>query len=486
MTTRLLPSFQSAQVLICGDVMLDRYWRGAVERISPEAPIPIVRVDSQKSLPGGAGNVALNVAALGAHTTLVGYIGADLDGNQLQQALTAAGVQQSLVVHKDFPTICKLRVLGAQQQLIRLDLESTRPFSALPELWNQYNHALQTANVVIFSDYAKGTLFDIQRLIQAARLRQIPIVIDPKGQDFQRYAGANLLTPNLKEFEAVVGACPSEQDIIQKAQMLLNTLAIDALLITRGKDGMTFVARGQAPISYPTMAREVFDVSGAGDTVVGVIGAALGVQANVSDAIFWANVAAGIVVGKLGAATVSPHELQQALQAQTSTVSLESGVICDRSHLQRCLAQARMRGERIVMTNGCFDLLHAGHIDYLTQAKALGDRLLIAVNDDDSVRRLKGSSRPLNKVEDRMALLAALKVVDWVVPFSEDTPRNLVAQVLPDVMVKGGDYLPEQVAGGEIVQAHGGSLVILPFKPGYSTTQLLHKSHELLAQEQMA
>jgi len=466
-----LPEFNRAGVLVIGDVMLDRYWYGPTQRISPEAPVPVVKVDEVEQRPGGAANVAMNVASLGAASRIIGLTGEDEAAEQLNTALTQVGVDCQFVALATHPTITKLRVLSRNQQLIRLDFEEPFDLQQSKKIAERMPLALDNVGAVVLSDYAKGALADIQPLITQAREAGIPVLIDPKGSDFTRYRGATLLTPNLSEFEAVVGKCHSEQQLVEKGMALLESCQLSALLVTRSEQGMTLLQPNKAPLHLPTQAQEVFDVTGAGDTVIGVLAASLANGCTLEEASFLANTAAGIVVGKLGTSTVTPIELENALHARP-----EDGFgIMDQSALQKALDAARKRGEKIVMTNGCFDILHAGHVSYLTHARKLGDRLIVAVNSDASTARLKGPTRPINKLENRMMVLGALGAVDWVIPFEEETPQRLIAELLPDLLVKGGDYRPEEVAGGEEVIANGGEVRILNFEEGLSTTNIIKK-----------
>ena len=466
-----LPEFNRAGVLVIGDVMLDRYWYGPTQRISPEAPVPVVKVDEVEQRPGGAANVAMNIAALGAASRIIGLTGADEAAEQLNTALTTVGVDCQFVTIATHPTITKLRVLSRNQQLIRLDFEQAFEQQHGEKIAQQMPMALDNIGAVVLSDYAKGALADIQPLITQARKAGIPVLIDPKGNDFTRYRGATLLTPNLSEFEAVVGKCHSEEQLVEKGMALLAECELSALLVTRSEQGMTLLQPGRAPVHLPTQAQEVFDVTGAGDTVIGVLAAALANGCALEEASFLANIAAGIVVGKLGTSTVTPIELENALHARPTD---GFGIMTEES-LQQALSAARQRGEKIVMTNGCFDILHAGHVSYLSHARKLGDRLIVAVNSDASTARLKGPTRPINKLENRMIVLGALGAVDWVIPFEEDTPQRLIAALLPDLLVKGGDYRPEQVAGGEEVIANGGEVRILNFEEGLSTSNIIKK-----------
>jgi D-beta-D-heptose 7-phosphate kinase/D-beta-D-heptose 1-phosphate adenosyltransferase len=466
--TLVVPEFAKLKVLVAGDAMLDEYWFGDTARISPEAPVPVVRAGSSEQRPGGAANVALNVAALGARSTLAAVIGQDERGAVLTRALEQRGVRCELFRSPTLPTIHKLRVLARSQQLLRVDAEQSLQACA-DEFGSLYERLVHDADVVILSDYGKGTLCRVEELVAAARAANIPVLIDPKGTDFKRYRGAYALTPNRSEFEAVVGRCSDEADLLRKGESLRQDLDLDLLLVTRGEQGMTLFEQDAEPLTLPTQAREVFDVTGAGDTVIALLGASVGAGLSPADAAALANLGAGIVVGKIGAATASRSELQRALHSQGSG---GRGLV-DLPELVALVAEAKARGERVVFTNGVFDILHVGHVSYLEEAKSCGDRLIVAVNDDDSVKRLKGASRPVNSLADRMAVLAGLASVDWVVPFSEDTPAELIAKVVPDVLVKGGDYRVEQIAGGDTVLKNGGEVRVLGFKPGRSTTALI-------------
>ncbi len=467
-----LPRFNKAQVLVVGDIMLDRYWHGATARISPEAPVPVVNVQQTEDRAGGAGNVALNIAALGGGVSLLGLVGADEAAQVLQQRLQAAQVFCDFESIASHPTITKLRVISRHQQLLRLDFEEafTAADSALLAARAQKNIA--HVGVVVLSDYNKGALLHADAIIAAARVAGVPVLVDPKGTDFSRYRGATLLTPNLHEFETVMGVCRSEQELVEKGHALMRELDLQALLITRGEHGMTLLEKnGARELHLPAQAREVFDVTGAGDTVIATLAAALAAGQSLPQAVVLANIAAGIVVGKLGTATVSGPELRRALQ---QAHGVGRGVMTE-AQLQMALEDARANGEKIVFTNGCFDLLHPGHVTYLEDARKLGQRLVVAVNSDASVKRLKGEGRPVQPAESRMAVLAGLEAVDWVVVFEDDTPERLLTLLKPDVLVKGGDYTPEQVVGAPIVQASGGQVKVLSFVDNCSTTSIVEK-----------
>lgn len=465
-----LPDFRQAGVLVVGDVMLDRYWYGPTSRISPEAPVPVVKVDTIEERPGGAANVAMNIAALGAGSRLVGLTGVDDAARALNAKLSEVNVKCDFVPVPTHPTITKLRVLSRNQQLLRLDFEEGFEGIDPQPIIERIQLALPKIGALVLSDYAKGALAHVQTMIQTAKTSGVPVLIDPKGTDFSRYRGATLLTPNLSEFEAVAGRCKTEEELVERGMQLVADYELSALLITRSEQGMTLLQPGKAPLHLPTQAQEVYDVTGAGDTVIGVLAAALAAGNPLEEACFLANAAAGVVVGKLGTSTVTPIELENAIRGRADT---GFGVMTE-EQLKNAVELARQRGEKIVMTNGCFDILHAGHVSYLANARKLGDRLIVAVNSDASTKRLKGPTRPVNPLPQRMIVLGALEAVDWVVPFEEDTPQRLIASVLPDILVKGGDYQPHEIAGSEEVWANGGEVKVLNFEDGCSTTNIIN------------
>ncbi|MEF3073490.1 bifunctional D-glycero-beta-D-manno-heptose-7-phosphate kinase/D-glycero-beta-D-manno-heptose 1-phosphate adenylyltransferase HldE [Methylobacter sp. Wu1] len=463
--------FKQAHIVVVGDVMLDRYWSGLAGRISPEAPVPVVRVKDIEDRIGGAGNVAVNIARLGGQVTLLGVIGDDAEGQILQKLLEAEGVACDFIVEPNMRSICKLRIMAQHQQLLRLDFEET-PLPVNKEaLLARLAQYLPKSDAVVFSDYGKGTLAHVSEYIAHARQAGVKVLVDPKGVDYGRYAQADIITPNLSELQAVVGACGDENSLIERGRLLLRQYQIDTLLLTRGEAGMTLIQDAHAH-SLPAQAKDVFDVTGAGDTVIAVMALGVAIGKTLHDAMYLANLAGGIVVGKLGTSTVSLLELMQATRSDRDS---QYGVVSE-DELAQIIAKAKANGERIIMTNGCFDLLHAGHVTYLEQARALGDRLIVAVNSDASVRQLKGNSRPINGLQQRMLVLAALACVDWVVSFEEETPERLYCRLLPDVIVKGGDYRPEQVAGSDCVIQAGGEVKILQFVDGQSTTSMIKKA----------
>ncbi len=467
----IMPPFDQTQILVVGDVILDRYWHGAASHISPEAPVPVFKVGQEDDRPGGAGNVSLNIAALGAGASLIGVVGDDGAGQALNRRLSAAGVNTELQISTDKPTITKLRVISRHQQLIRMDFEEPFERADSSDFVAKATALMPKVNVLVLSDYAKGSLYDCQALIALARRHKVPVLVDPKGNDFSRYRGADILTPNLQELEKIVGPCSTEQILVSKSTALMEELNIGALLITRGEQGMSLLRPNQPELHLPARAREVFDVTGAGDTVIAVLAAAVAAKQPLPQAMALANLAAGLVVAKLGTATVSAPELRRALLQEAG---VERGVVTE-EQLLLALEDARSRGERMVFTNGCFDIIHAGHVGYLEEARKLGDRLIVAVNDDESTRRLKGSGRPINPIERRMAVLAGLEAVDWVVSFGDDTPERLLRLIRPNVLVKGGDYEQGQVVGADIIQAQGGEVQTVRFYDSCSTTGIVNR-----------
>jgi len=453
--------------------MLDQYLFGSTSRISPEAPVPVVHVHETDDRPGGAANVAVNIASLGASACLIGLVGDDAAADSLERILTARGIDCALQRVADRPTITKIRVQSRGQQLIRLDREKaeTLPGNTMRAALTA---ALPGAGAVVLSDYGKGALSDVEGMIADCRAAGVAVLVDPKGTDFSKYRGASLLTPNQSEFEAVAGVCKTDEELVSKAREMLDGLDLDALLVTRSEKGMMLLQAGHDPLMLSTQAREVYDVTGAGDTVIATLASALASGEGLAEAATLANLAAGLVVRKIGVAAVTTSEIRVALHQRGQG---GRGLVAA-DELTSMLDESRNLGEKIVMTNGCFDVLHAGHVSYLEEAKSLGDRLIVAVNDDDSVRRLKGKNRPINSLEDRMQVLAGLAAVDWVVAFADDTPAKLISTVLPDVLVKGGDYKPDEIAGAREVLENGGEVRVLSFKDGRSSSRIIERMRD--------
>jgi D-beta-D-heptose 7-phosphate kinase/D-beta-D-heptose 1-phosphate adenosyltransferase len=470
-------TWSNVRALVIGDVMLDRYLEGDVSRISPEAPVPVVRLTREWYRPGGAGNVAASLAGLGCRTTIAGASGADPEADRLRQALLESGVESCVLVERrDCRTICKTRVVSHNHhQLLRLDQDGRRGeyVAAGSELRNRLDAMLADQDVVVLSDYDKGTLTPslVRAAIDACRARSIPCIVDPKQLDFRVYAGASLLTPNLLEARRAVSR-PLEDDdaIASAASELREQLALDHMLITRGADGMTLATAGGLH-HFPAEVREVADVTGAGDTVAAVLAACLGGGLGVEDACRAASVAAGIAVGHPGCYVVQGVELDWALRGHSPKVrSPESA--------RRWAADQRRGGRSVVFTNGCFDILHAGHLSCLEAARKMGDALVVGLNSDASVRGLKGPTRPVVGQDHRAALLAGLACVDAVVLFDGPTPEALIRLIEPDVLVKGGDYSLDGIVGADLVRSYGGRVATIPLVPGLSTTSILAASRE--------
>jgi D-beta-D-heptose 7-phosphate kinase / D-beta-D-heptose 1-phosphate adenosyltransferase len=469
-----LPAFLKARVLVIGDVMLDRYVAGSIERISPEAPVPVLRYASSREMLGGAGNVAANIASLGGLVDLVGLVGDDADGAAVRTLLREWGISdEGLAAAAGRPTSVKTRFLAQGQQVLRHDWEVTDPIegAARQSVMDAFEARLAEADVVVLSDYGKGAASAAiaGEVIARARAAGLRVVVDPKGRDFTIYRGASVITPNRRELAEATGMPVADDAAVEAAcAWLIANCALEAVLATRSEDGLSVIRSGEPPIHIPTEAREVFDVSGAGDTVVATLALGLAAGMDWGTAAALANAAAGVVVGKRGAAQVAPEELK----ANRGLRSPESLVV-DRTEAARRAAQWREAGLNVGFTNGCFDLLHPGHVSLLTFARAHCDRLVVGVNDDASVTRLKGPGRPVNPLAARATLLGALKPVDLVCGFGEDTPAELIAAIEPDVLVKGADYTVDAVVGADLVRARGGRVLLAPLVEGESTTGMI-------------
>lgn len=469
----LVERLPEARLLCVGDVMLDHYVYGSVERVSPEAPIPILRVERETRTLGGAGNVLRNLQALGVHPCFVSVVGNDATGREIQRlAADKAETEVHLLVEPNRVTTVKTRYIAGTQQLLRADREQSTAVAASvrEDLLRVLEHAAEGRAVTVISDYAKGALDHgvASAAIAVALAHRHRVVVDPKGFDYARYRGASVLKPNRTELGAATNLpVGSEAEVIRAGGSLIDRFELGAVLVSLSQDGMLLIESGGAVHRLPAEAREVFDVSGAGDTAIAVLAAALGGGASLLEAARLANIAAGIVVGKVGTAVVHPSELEDALVSRDALAGqklLPLPVALDHA------ARWRRNGLKIGFTNGCFDLIHPGHVSLLAQAKAACDRLIVGLNSDQSVRRLKGTGRPVQPEAARAAVLASIASVDMVVVFGEDTPLDLIAALKPDVLVKGADYRLEEVVGAELVQAHGGKVVLAELMPGHSTT----------------
>jgi len=470
----LVAALKGTRVLCVGDVMLDHFRYGKVERISPEAPVPVLRLEREDTMLGGAGNVARNLAALGADVGFVSVAGDDGDGARTCALLAKQGISDFvLVADGGRRTSTKTRYLAGNQQVLRADIETTAPLG--PDIRSQFlaaaGAALEQCQVLVLSDYGKGVLGDgvATELIAQARAAGRPVVVDPKGMDFAHYRGASVLTPNRRELgEASRLPTDGDDDIVAAARHIAATAGIDAVLVTRGGDGMTLVESDAGFIHLPAEAREVFDVSGAGDTVAATLAAALAAGGDVAGAAALANVAAGIVVAKVGTAAAYADDVIRALRHQDLS-SAEAKIMSQRPALDR-IQSWRQSDLKIGFTNGCFDLLHPGHVSLLAKAKKACNRLVVGLNGDASVTRLKGADRPIQTEAARAIVLASLASVDMVVIFAEDTPMELIEVLHPDLMVKGGDYVMAEVVGASHVESYGGHVMLVDLEPGFSTS----------------
>jgi len=476
---RHIDSLSSARVLCVGDVMLDRFVYGAVDRVSPEAPIPILRIERESAMLGGAGNVAANVMALGAGCRFISVIGDDGAGAELRRLVAGElGDDAGMVAQPGRQTTVKTRFIGGRQQLLRADAETVAPIAADSAnlVSGMVRDALFDVGAVILSDYGKGVLTDklLARVIAVARTAGLPVVVDPKGSDYRRYKGASIVTPNRKELMEATGMpADTDEQVAAACRRIIETCGIDAVLATRSERGMSVVTKDGLVAHLPAEAREVFDVSGAGDTVVATLTAALSAGVPLEDAARLANLAAGIVVGKVGTAVVRAPELLEALHTQEWRHG--EAKVATREQAAECAERWRLRGKRVGFTNGCFDLLHPGHVSLLSQAKAACDVLVVGLNSDESVQRLKGPTRPVQSETARATVLASMAPVDLVVIFGEDTPEQLIKALRPDVLVKGADYTIDKVVGADFVQSYGGKVVLADLVAGQSTTNTIKR-----------
>ena len=442
------------KITVIGDVMIDWYLHGESSRISPEAPVPVVNFKESKFQLGGAANVANNLKHLEIEPFLIGAIGNDHFGSLLKEHLKAEKIKFNLLSEKSFQTICKQRLMSSNQQLARIDYEKYFQGSKLTNIFNTFIKNIAKTDLIIVSDYGKGTIFNARKLIQSAKKLKKKILIDPKGKDFTKYKGANLITPNKSEFENIMGRVGSKRDLVNKAKKMLEHLNLESLIVTLGSQGMYVLTKSNKKIigdfinAYP---QEVFDVSGAGDTTISALGAALSEGNDIFSAAELANLAASISVSKLGTSTVSKDEV----------ASLE--------------ASKGNKEQVIVFTNGCFDIIHSGHLDLLKEAKSYGDKLIVGLNSDKSVSKLKGPERPIIGQSERKKILSALKFVDEVIIFNEENPLKLIKKLKPSILVKGADYTKEQVVGGAFVESYGGEIKLVKLTKGKSSSKIINK-----------
>lgn len=465
----------SGKVLVVGDIMLDSFVSGSVSRISPEAPVPVVLSNKTRSIAGGAANVAMNLSSLGISTTLVGATGSDDNSIALSKILIQGGVKQNLVSSNQ-PTTHKMRVMCGAHQLVRVDTEGFLNKLEQSSVFTKFIDELQMVDVVIMSDYFKGCIDDPQKFIIACKENGKQVFVDPKQKDLSVYKGADLLKPNESEFcNYIEHECKTDADFIRYGSKLRSDLKIRRLLITRGEKGMILFEPDQEPYFYRNTSQKVFDVTGAGDTVLSVIAACFCSQIDWRQAIEISSTAASIAVENIGTTIITTQELNSRLLRKPK---FETKIYSELEHLKRRVVKDKAAGQRIVFTNGCFDILHPGHAKYLEEASAQGDILIVAVNTDNSVRGLKGFDRPINSLNDRMAVLASLSAVDYVIPFDSETPKDLISELLPSVLVKGGDYQDREISGSEVVIENGGRVHISCLVQDVSTSQIIQSIRE--------
>lgn len=477
-------NFSAAKILVVGDVMLDQYWHGSTSRISPEAPVPVVKINNTDNRLGGAANVAKNLVALGCQVKLLGAIGNDDAGKIILNLLQTQNLAHNLSTLENFSTVTKLRVLCKHQQMMRLDHEDELEalnLGSLKAIYDRFASELSNFDILVLSDYAKGVLYNPRPYIEVANAFGIPVIIDPKSNDFSLYRGATIVKPNLLEFEKIVGKSATLEVMVTKALDLLNLHSIDCLIITRGADGITIVTSTGAVTHLPAVSSEVYDVTGAGDTVLAVLAAGVSSGLDVVQAAHLSTIAAGLVVGKVGTCSVSLQEIKNTLQPNNN---LPFGILPE-PILSDVIKQSQERGETVVFVNGCYDFIHYGHIRYLEKARALGDRLVVGVNTDASVKRLKGPDRPMYNEKQRMEVLAALKAVDWVVTFDENTPGRLVESLNPNILAKGDEHfksiaeIPASEGVAHVLR-HGGSVHLISRTVDCSSSKMI----EFMAENQ--
>lgn len=480
--------FRKSRILCVGDIMIDNFYYGNVSRVSPEAPVPVVLLTETKAMLGGVGNVARNIASLGGEAVLVAVLGDDANGRETSKMIDGmTGLTDACVVSRRRPTINKIRILGNHQHIVRVDEENSAAIhdEDLAAMMERISHWAPQCDAIILSDYAKGALRQevVAHAIKTARDHAVPVLVDPKRNDFSFYSGATVITPNLSELRAAArGPVDTEDQIVAAARRLIADAQAGAMLVTRSEKGMMLVGPDSV-FSIGAKAQEVFDVSGAGDTVIATAALSIAAGYPLERAVQLANAAAGVVVGKLGTATLDIDELRDAFEANDRGVERISEKYANLSQATAAVELWRRRGLKVGFANGCFDILHRGHVTMLQAARAACDRLVIALNGDDSIRRLKGATRPINKLPDRAAVIAALQSSDLVVSFDDDTPLALIEQLRPDVLFKGSDYTVETVVGADIVLGYGGEVKLIDLVPGRSTTDIIKRSSQLLPAE---
>lgn len=471
MNFSLFQQFNKLKILIIGDIMLDQYWNVNVSRISSEAPISISQFNYSFNKLGGAANVALNLFNLGVNTELFGITGNDLDSEIIINILNKKKIKFSILKSNKLRTIKKLRIFSGNQQIRRIDFDDDLSVISHKSLINKFIKKIKSCDAVLFSDYSKGTLVHCKRLINLIKKQKKLIIVDPKGLDFEKYKNSSFLKPNLNEFEMVVGKIKSNKDFKNKAIKLINKLNLKGLIVTKGKEGISYFDNKKKYFDSPSYSKEVFDVTGAGDTVLAILSLCIVIKMDIENSLKITNLAASSVINNFGTVPINLYEL-----AHRITFIDNRFKIISVSDLKFLFKYFKKNDQKIVMTNGCFDILHAGHVSFLKKSKVLGDKLIIVVNSDDSIRKIKGAKRPINSLRHRMHVLSELECVDWVIDFSETNPRKIYNYFKPDIITKGSDYKINEVVGGKEIVKTGGKVIIIDLLKGISTTSIVKKS----------
>lgn len=463
--------FSKKRIFVIGDIMLDEYIIGSTYRISPEAPVPIINTNDINYTLGGAANVAMNLKSLGAIPILVGVIGKDEQGKRIEKLLKNNKINNFLLKKQDTPTILKSRIISKNQQIVRIDREGKISDYFSKNIINIFKKNIENIDLLLVSDYGKGTIINIKDYIKLCKQYKIPIIIDPKGNSFEKYKNAEIITPNLSEFEKIQGKCLNLKNLEEKAANLIAKLNLKALLITRGKDGMSLIQKNRKPFHIKALNIPIADVVGAGDTVIANFSTCYSVGLNMKDSTIIANTAASMVVRIQGTANVNINSLQKKLLINRKILSI--------NELLFMVKNFKKNKKKIIMTNGCFDILHYGHVNFLHEAKKFGDVLIVAINSDSSIRKLKGPLRPINSLKSRSEILSSINVIDFIVSFNEVTPINLIKKIIPNILVKGGDYKKNEIIGSDFVLKNGGTLKIIKYNKGFSTTKIIKKINKL-------
>ena len=467
--------FKDSKILVVGDLILDEYWFGVANRLSPEAPVPVVKISTIEYRLGAAGNVANNIQSLGGKSKILSTLGNNKEKMILLKLFKQKKILYEIFDNKKNNTITKVRVLANNTQIVRADIENNYEIKNSKLFLKRYLDNLKKYNVVVLSDYGKGSLSEIKKLILLAKKYKKIIIADPKGDDFRKYSGVDVLTPNYNEFINIVGFCKNQKILENKGKKLVLDLRLSSLLITQGKNGMTLITKDGLIRHINSLVEEVYDVSGAGDTVVSTIAICLAAKMSLLESMQIANIAASNVIKKIGTSTINIQEL---IRSISLTNNFSKKIVYDNKNINFLVQDLKEKNKTIVMTNGCFDIIHSGHINFLEKSKKMGDILIVAINNDNSVKKNKGPKRPINQLNERIAVLSAIKFIDYIISFKDKTPLNLYKKILPDILTKGGDYNKKNVVGAKEVINNGGKVKIIKLYKKFSTTSLINKSRK--------